>query len=386
MSALETLKNVNANRLEAAKAFKAAGGKVVGYFDDAVPLEPILAAGMMPLRIAGDPNIPFTTLEKYLYPIWKKHGLSDKQVKLDYINSILDRMFKGDFEFVDYAIIPYSRKGVLGIWAQLTHAKQYYPDLVIPDLFVLDRAITPTFDSSVFNKESVLLMIAKLEEWSGRKIMDKALAEAITKTNAQRDAIAALGAIRRERRISGADALAVISASKFMDIDEHTRLLKDVVADHKSATPRAGSAVFFAGSPQDNDQFYRLIEKEGATITGENHYWGSLLAEYPVSTDFSPVDGIGDMYHKRPASIVYPLQRAIDEVVQRAQDAKADSVVIVNYAYDNHEPWVVPDTRAALDDAGIPNLYLHTQPYNLGDGKEQSAAVRSFFKKVVVNA
>ena len=56
MDALKSLAAVYANPLHAAEAWKASGGKVVGYLCDNVPDELIAAAGFFPLRVKGAPE------------------------------------------------------------------------------------------------------------------------------------------------------------------------------------------------------------------------------------------------------------------------------------------------------------------------------------------
>jgi len=55
MTSFELMQKHYDQRDLAARAWKAKGGKVVGYFCDKVPDEMILAAGFFPLRLSGDP-------------------------------------------------------------------------------------------------------------------------------------------------------------------------------------------------------------------------------------------------------------------------------------------------------------------------------------------
>ena len=75
MSALEELKSAYVERKAAARAWKAKGGKVVGYLDHTTPQELIEAAGMMPYRISGDTSIYPASLEKYLTDFGSRAGL-----------------------------------------------------------------------------------------------------------------------------------------------------------------------------------------------------------------------------------------------------------------------------------------------------------------------
>jgi benzoyl-CoA reductase/2-hydroxyglutaryl-CoA dehydratase subunit BcrC/BadD/HgdB len=386
MNAIDRLRRCYVERGQAARAWKSGGGRIVGYFEDNVPEELILAAGLLPYRLSGKPDVPPDSLKKYLFPMWKKHSLAERQVKLGFINSMLDLIFRGEFDFIDYLVIPYSRKSILAIWQQLHDAKAAYPALKLPETWILDRAMTPSFDSSLFNQQRVFAFRAQLEKWSGAPISDESLARAIRLTNGQRAAIASLNALRVEGRIAGAEALALTSAGKFMPVTDHTALLNESLGEIARRPIRCGPRVFLAGSPQDNDQLYGVIESGGATVVAENHYWGAPAAYYPVFTDMEPITAVAHMYHSKPSSVVYPLQRAIDEVVERAVAARADAVIFSVYDNDNHEIWSVPATIDALKAAGIPSLYLSQQPYLLRDVSAQKAAIEDMFGRLGAKA
>jgi benzoyl-CoA reductase/2-hydroxyglutaryl-CoA dehydratase subunit BcrC/BadD/HgdB len=386
MNAIDRLRRCYAERDQAARAWKSGGGKVVGYFEDNVPEELIIAAGFLPYRLSGKPTVPPETLRKYLFPMWKKHSLAERQVKLGYINSMLDLIFRGEYDFIDYLVIPYSRKSILAIWQQLHDAKAAYPELKLPQTYILDRAMTPSFDSSLFNQQRIFAFREQLEQWSGAAINDEALSRAIRLVNAQRSAVAALNASRVEGKVAGTEALALTSAGKLMPVTDHTALLSEANTEISRRPAHSCPRVFLAGSPQDNDQLYAVIESAGGTVVAENHYWGAPAAYYPVVTDMEPITAIAHMYHSKPSSVVYPLQRAIDEVVERAQAAQADVVIFSLYDNDNHEIWSVPATIDALKQAGIPSLYLSQQPYLLGDASAQKSAITELFGSIGARA
>lgn len=386
MSASQQLRQCYAERDRAARAWKARGGKIVGYFEDNVPEELVIAAGFLPYRLSGKPHVPPDTLKKFLFPMWKKHSLAERQVKLGFILSMLDLLFRGEYDFVDYLVIPYSRKSILALWQQLHDAKAAYPELKLPETWILDRAITPSFDSSIFNQQRVFDLRAQLEKWSGAAISDDAMAKAIKLTNAQRAAVTELNALRVQTKVSGSEALALTSVGKLMPAEDHVDLLSAANEEIASRRSRSGPRVFLAGSPQDNDQLYHLIENAGGTVVAENHYWGAPAAYYPVRTDMEPIVAIAHMYHVKPSSVVYPLQRAIDEVVERAAAARADAVVFSVYDNDNHEIWSVPDTIDALEASGLPSLYLSQQPYLLSDSRAQRSAIDELFGRLGARA
>ena len=58
-------------RDRAAKEWKEKGGKVAGYFCNSVPEELILAAGLFPLRLSGDPRGGTEEADEYAEPAYE---------------------------------------------------------------------------------------------------------------------------------------------------------------------------------------------------------------------------------------------------------------------------------------------------------------------------
>src|SRR5271168_1343813 len=96
MKAIDSLRDCYTHRTAAAHAWKAQGGKIIGCFEDNVPAELCMAAGFLPYRLSGNPRIPPDTLRQYLFPLWKKHSLADRQVKLGFVISMIDLIFRGE--------------------------------------------------------------------------------------------------------------------------------------------------------------------------------------------------------------------------------------------------------------------------------------------------
>ena len=103
--------------------------------------------------------------------------------------------------------------------------------------------------------------------------------------------------------LSGTEALAIFGSSKFMAWERHNALLKTFLADAAKLPVRKGKRLFVGGSPLDNAALYALIEASGATVVGENHYWGNRCAEYPLRTDVSPLDAVADHHHAVPTDV-----------------------------------------------------------------------------------
>jgi benzoyl-CoA reductase/2-hydroxyglutaryl-CoA dehydratase subunit BcrC/BadD/HgdB len=380
MNALEEFRSCYRERDKAARQWKKSGRKVVGYIAANAPEELISAAGFLPYRLSGDPESGYDLLRKYVFPIAPMWSTGANQLKIEFVNSVLQLLFSGRYDFVDYLVVPNARKSILSIHAHLRDAKAVYPDLKVPESCMLDRTITDLFDSAIYNREQIVSLKEQLEAWSGRGIDDAAITGEIARGNAHRALLKKVVELRVAdgARLSGVDALAIFGSAKFMPREQHMALLDKLLADTTALKPRPGKRIFVAGSPLDNARLYELIEACGATVVGENHYWGESTSEYPLRTDVAPLHAVADHHHKVPSDVVYPLARAIEACARRATAAKPDGAIFNVYGFDDHQGWETPDQMAALRAAGIPSLYLKDQPYRIAAPDELKAQIGAF--------
>lgn len=184
MTVLDTFRHHYRHRDLAARAWKAAGGKVVGYLCDNVPEELIMAAGFLPYRLSGDPLVGANALDRYIEPFAPPFSARNRGV--GFVDAMLEMLLSGAFDFLDYLVVPHTRKTIQAIYRELSQARAAHPDLGLPELYYLDRAYTPFYASEVFNRQCLLELRSQLETWSGEPITDTALAEAIELSNTSR--------------------------------------------------------------------------------------------------------------------------------------------------------------------------------------------------------
>jgi benzoyl-CoA reductase/2-hydroxyglutaryl-CoA dehydratase subunit BcrC/BadD/HgdB len=379
-TALEVLTDHYRRRDQAARAWKANGGKVVGYLCDNVPEELILAAGFFPYRLSGDPRAGRQAVERYIQPF--ALPFSARSQRPDFAAAMLNMLLDGTFEFVDFLIVPHTRKAIQAFYRELSLAGAAHADLRLPEMFFLDRSYLPFFMAELFNRQRLLELKAKLEEWSGQTLTDSTLAAAIEITNESRALLQRLAELRATRpsRVSGVDALHAIGSSTVMLRQEHNDLLRRFL-DEDDHPPRseADARVFIGGSPHDHPQLYEIIESCDATVVSEDHCWGTRLAEFPVDTAMDPFEALADRYHRKPAcSIAFPMASLVDACTRRAVQANVDGAIFFVMRADAGHIWDTPDEIRALADNGIPSLYLADQPYWTDRPDELRHRVSSF--------
>jgi benzoyl-CoA reductase/2-hydroxyglutaryl-CoA dehydratase subunit BcrC/BadD/HgdB len=379
MTALDTCREHYRHRTRAARDWKRAGGKVVGYLCDNVPEELIMAAGFLPYRLSGDPRAPTEALDTYIQPF--AAPFSARNTGVGFVDAMLAKLLSGDFDFLDYLIIPHTRKTIQAFYRELTLAGSASPDLSLPELYYLDRAYTPFYTSEVFNRQSLLDLKVQLEAWRGNAIPNVALAEALEVTNASRQLIQKIAALRAARpsRLSGVDALQVIGTSFFMPKRDHNQLLESIVDAPMDLEQDGKLRLFVGGSPLDNVDLYELIESCGAVIVAEDHCWGNRCAEGVVDAGMPAFEALADRYHRKPAcSIEFPSTRVVERCLARARAAGVDGAVFGVLEGDGVHVWDTPDEVAALERSGIPSLVLNRQPYRIDDPESLRRPISQF--------
>ncbi len=389
MEVLEELRGAYARRTEQAVRAHAAGQRVIGYFWDSLPVELIEAAGAFPLRVTGYPAPASQVLDEKLYALLPKGFWQVRQSSLDFLNNSFGRLVDGTYAMLDALVVPNVRKPLLNIATQLRVAGQYFPDLKLPRQFLLDRANAPTESAHAYNRAAVHEVRADLEAWLGESIADEAIRAAVKR---RRDNAALLRTIIGWRRadrpgISGSDMLAVIGAGGFMSASEYGALLAKLVAAGP-AEQRTGPRVFIGGSPPDNDQLYRLIERLGATVVGEDHCWGERCVDFHDDADNAdPMALLARRWdHPNATGFRLPVGAVTADIVARAKACRADVAILNVFAGDEMQIWDTPAQAEALAAAGIPALRLMEQPHILADTAALERTIGEFLATARVPA
>lgn len=377
MTAFEVMQKHYRQRDLAAREWKQKGGQVVGYFCDNVPEELISAAGFFPLRISGD---PCGSTE-----IARQHFLVRARKREDFVHSMLNRLLTGEYDFLDYLVIPHARDTIRRLYLLLSDLQQSDPSLKLPKLYYLDVLHTLFFSSSVYNRTRVIEFKKMLESWSGKEITRESLLQAVAVSNENKILLKKVAALRAAEtpQISGVEALQIIGSSMFMRKQEHNQALKQYLNEVPNRPASKAVRIFVEGSPLDNLQLYQLLESSGITVVAEDNCWGNRYSDVPIDTSLDPLEAIIDRYHnKSPCSRMFPMTRRVNYCVENTLMSKARGVIFYVYALDGAEALETPDKIKALEAKGIPSLYLKKQPYLISDQDQLKNSVDSFINGI----
>lgn len=345
MKALEKIKHNYQNRYSEAKKWKkSSGGKVVGYISAAVPEEMIMAAGLYPLRLAGDINRETTLADRYM------------EFNFDpIVRSLYDMLLSGEFDFLDLLVIPHASDSVFRLYYYLMENKRQDNPPTIPDLYLLDILYTKWRNTSQYNMLRLKDFKNRLEHLSGKAVTDDDLSKAIAKTNENKR----LQQEVREMRLnnpplfSGADYLRLCSTSMFMKKPDHTLLLKELLKDKSIFSPKPPLRLMFSGNPLDSNYLYKIIEDCNTTIIWEDHDWGSPYADHMIMEDSEPTQAILENYHLNGMSPrLYPDPESHLRMAEKAVELGVHGVLFFFQSHDA-AAWDYPKKKKALGEKGI---------------------------------
>jgi benzoyl-CoA reductase/2-hydroxyglutaryl-CoA dehydratase subunit BcrC/BadD/HgdB len=374
MEALEKLRSVYRDREAAARAVHEAGGKVVGYFSNNIPVELIVAAGMFSVRLTGNPADATELGDRYM------EEFHDGEVR-----SIFDRMLRGHFNFADLIIVPRTSESFLQLYYYLLEVRRWEPARPFPEVYLLDLLQAPGETVARYDRGRFEHLVDRLVTLAGRSVDDDTVRSAIRAINGHRTRLDRINRLRRSDppTLSGSDMLRIIGAAGFMARDAYTAWLDELLAGSEALAPISGARLMVKGSPHDDDSFYRLVESCGAIVVADDHTSGERVFEHCVAEKGDPMAALTDHYHRHSVSPrSYPQEEQDRRFIELVEAARVQGVIFYHDEWDDVLGWDYPEQKKLLDARGIPSMFLKKQPYRTPDRAAQRDAVLSLVRAI----
>lgn len=368
LDSLQVFEQAYADRHAAARAWKAqTGGKVVGYVGADVPEEVFIAAGMLPVRVSGDPTASDAAVEGHV------EATADPAVR-----SIAARLLDGTYDYLDHVVICASPAIYAALYGFMVEGRRLDADFPGPDAFLFDFFHSTLGTTDAFNTESLKLLCEASGGWAGRTISDADLFAAISAVNRKRRSLARLGELRAERRLTGVEALQVFSAAFTTPLEDFQPALEALIAEAAGRAPLAGQPVVYSGSETETLDAYRHIEAAGALVVGDDQEWGGRAVAGLVDESLPALEALRLRYQFRapqPAnSLVESRAGYLLGLVERTG---AQAVVFRILAIDHAASWEYPTLRRRLTAKGVASLDLGALPYRNADSESIQRHVSS---------
>ncbi len=335
------------------------GKRSIGYISAAAPLEIISAAGFLPVRIKGDPGRAVTKADS------RMEGLV-----CPFLRSAFDLTLDGRYDYLDGIVIPHTCDSVSRTYEVWKHnvPLPYYHFLNVPHL--------DDGPSLEFFVDILRTFIKSLERFTGKKISDGSLTNAVEAYNENRRAMRDLYDLRKQDRplISGVEMMKLLSAVKALPVDESTALIRQVVEEVKGRTaPAAPNSVrvMLVGDQIDDTALTEIIESAGAHVVMDDLSVGSKLYFADMEATRDPVDGIAEYYLKQVSlptfyrdtggSYEENLEARFGHLKRFVSEFDVDAVILL--VYKNCDPYgfEVPAVMAYVESLGTPVYYVEDE-------------------------
>lgn len=371
--AFRHLANSYVNRLSAARSAHAAGQPVVGRIGHLVPVEPILAAGCMPVLVSADLQINTPEADLYIDPELPAET-----------RALCEAGLQGELEFLDLLIMSRQYDKLYYYMKELHRLGRApkFPPFAIYDLMQSQRDAVMAYNQGRFRA-----LIERLGRTGSQPILPAALDEAIALTNQVRVLQRSLAGLRLEGRLSGAQALQLIGAGFFMHPADYLADLRSCVnALAQSTAPSAVPgvrAVLASSEPLQDLSLHEALADVGINVVAEDDSWGSRAAGQDITTQGDAQAAILDkLWRDTQSTGVWPPQAR--EAWLLAQAAKPEVEVVVVYVppSDRLLGWDTPRLLRTWREAGIPAIALFHDVHRPDGRKALLQEVQAFVASV----
>jgi benzoyl-CoA reductase subunit C len=342
-----------------ARELKASGRKVIGYLSALGPVEILTAAGVVPIRLKGNVAESITKADAHM-----------ETIVCPFVRNVFDAAVKGKYDFLDGMVLPHQCDSIDrtdDVWSY-TLKLPYWHFLNVPHV---------TDDPSIEFMKSILgVFIDTLEKFTGAKISNEALAQAIQSHNENRALMRDLYRVRTGNPplLSGAEMMKVLVAAMSLPVEESSALIRDVIAEVKGRTAPAKDnkkRIMLIGDQIDDVAIVEAIEGPDAWLVMDDISIGSKMYWPDVDVTSDPLHAIAERYLRKvkiPTTFVGTgdtyqdnLNARFGHVKQYIDEFKVDGAILFIYKYCDPYGFEVPAIKSYIESAGIPVLYLEDE-------------------------
>ena len=347
----------------AIEEWKAAGGKVVGYFCSHVPVEVMTAAGVLPFRMRGTGSTGTELADA-----------SFSSINCSFPKHTFNQALRGEFDFLD---------GLICI-SSCDHVRRVYDNwkqqLSTPYLTVMSLPKKIGEAQVDWYYEEINILREGLGKFLGVEITDDRLRDAIKQVNETRSLQRQMYELRKRERppISGAEALAVMVAGSSLPRERYNDLLRTLLADLENVQGKSGyrARLMIVGSELDDPEYLQVIEDQGGLVVTDSICFGTRTMWVDCSeTEPDPVRALARYYiQERPScprmNGAQPARAAF--VQDMVKEFAVDGVIGERMLFCDF--WCAEHymNKADLKEAGIPFIQIDREYILSGKGQLQT--------------
>jgi hypothetical protein len=322
--------------LDLARKHAADGGRVVGYVGDDIPVELILAAGSLPVRLFGRANAPTPDADRLLESSF-----------VPAIRHIAQQCLSGELDFMDAVVLPRNNDSAQRLYYYLCEVQRNGARIPRPLMF--DLALIERETSRSHSRESTRLLASQLGADLSR--LPAAALQVAQRRTRLADLVAALKT--DDPPLGSAVQKFVRSSGQLWNESADAALVEAMATLPRSSRPRR---IMLLGSEPADDRLHVAVERAGGSVV-----WDLTTAALDIDGGVHAltIDAIADLCCDRARRA----RRATlgEELARYARELRADAAIIWLIEEDEGLVWRLPRQAATLRSLGIPVMQLTRQ-------------------------
>ena len=345
-----------------AEAWKAKGGKVLGYLCTYVPEEILFAAGILPMRVLGHLN-DISVASSYFQPFVCR-----------LIRSTLEKGLTGNLAYLNGLIISYTCDGMRMLydtWAENVKGEFDY---------LLDLPSSLDREPNQRHFQRIVQDFARsVEGYTGRHIEEDDLRRAISAYNRYRRLAKELYYLHLSKSLPQSSVeLLKINLAAFMapkdafadELEAYLELLRAWKENGAENLEARQAPVHVSGSVVVDPTFYELLEEVGGFVVSDDLCTGTRYFWDEVEGDADPISAITKRYLSRvTCPSKYPAENRPGFLLDRIQESGAKGVIILGEKFCDPHLFDMPAVRKRIEALGVSTIWLETEL--VATGREQ---------------
>lgn len=322
----------------------------VGITPGDVPHELVVAAGLHPVTIFGT-NEPIKFAGALLPDNTCSLAKSCLELALNYR--------KGFFDGFIVSQLDDTTQHLSDIWERRSKDKFFHK-------FLPPRQLGRPSAFEWFKKEIKRLTHA-LEGFTHRRLAGEDIWWAIKAYNRNRRLLSELYEVKREKPglLGNRLFFDLVKASFYMDKEEHSRLLEEILEGLKGqeAKIRESIPVALAGIVVEPAEIFDLLDEAGFNVVCDNLLSSSRYINSLVPEEGDPFEALTYAHFRKPnfSPIHDSPSKMIEDLIDMVRSYRAKGLIYVHIQYCESQDFDLPDIKRRMRQEGIPLVVLTTE-------------------------
>jgi benzoyl-coA reductase len=212
-----------------------------------------------------------------------------------------------------------------------------------------------------FTKSSYERLIKDLEEITGARFSEENLKKSNQIYNEHNAVMREFAETAAVRKISAAGRNDVFKSAWFMLKEEHTALVKDLIAELKNeAEDKSDSKVYVTGILADSPNLLEIFDKNGLKVVADDVAHESRQYKTDIPQMESSLDALANKFANMDnCTLLYDRdKKRVDYIIDEAKKHNAKGVIVLMTKFCDPEEFDYVPIKRACDKAGLAHINI----------------------------